>query len=105
MSPPATPGGRPQDVNIREVLNAICYVLSTGCRWQALPKDRPSKSTAHYHFMPWEWDGTLVRIHHALYVATREQTGRDASPSAAIARAKLSLRAVRPSGTTLRGII
>ena len=91
--------------DIREVLNAICYVLSTGCRWQALPKDRPSKSTAHYHFMPWEWDGTLVRIHHALYVATREQTGRDASPSAAIARAKLSLRAVRPSGTTLRGII
>ena len=105
MIPPAKHGGRPRDVNVREVLNAICYVLSTGCQWQALPKDLPPKSTAHYYFMLWEWDGTLVRIHHALYVATREQTGRDASPSAAIARAKLSLRAVRPSGTTLRGII
>ena len=81
---PAKHGGRPRDVNIREVLNAICYVLSTGCQWQALPKDLPPKSTAHYYFMLWERDGTLVRIHHALYVATREQAGREASPSAAI---------------------
>jgi len=38
-----------------------------------LPKDLPSKSTAHYYFMLWEWDGTLARIHHAVYVATSEQ--------------------------------
>ncbi len=71
-------------MNVREVLNAICYVLSTGCQWQALPKDLPPKSTAHYYFMLWDWDGTLVRIHHALYIATREQAGREASPSVAI---------------------
>src|SRR4051812_44624697 len=47
MIPPARHGGRPRDVNVREVLNAICYVLSTGCQWQALPKDLPPKSTAH----------------------------------------------------------
>src|SRR5271168_5610870 len=82
--PPAKRGGRRREVDVREVLNAICYVLSTGCQWQALPKDLPPKSTAHYYFMLWEWDGTLVRIHHALYVATREQAGREASPSAAI---------------------
>jgi transposase len=71
-------------VDVREVLNGIFYVLSTGCQWQALPKDLPPKSTAHYYFMLWEWDGTLERIHHALYVAVREQEGRNASPTTAI---------------------
>ena len=71
--PPARRGGRPRDVNLREVLNAIFYVLSTGCQWQALPKDLPPKSTVHHYFMLWDWNGTLERIHHALYVATRER--------------------------------
>src|ERR1700731_2120534 len=44
--PPAKRGGRRREVNVREVLNAIFYVLSTGCQWQALPKDLPPKSTA-----------------------------------------------------------
>jgi transposase len=82
--PPAKRGGRPRDVNVREVLNGIFYVLSTGCQWKALPKDLPPKSTVHYYFMLWDWDGTLERIHHTLYVAVREQAGREASPSAAI---------------------
>src|SRR4029077_868171 len=84
MIPPAKRGGRPRDVNLREVLNAILYVLATGCQWPALPKDLPPKRTAHHYFMLWDWDGTLERIHHALYVAVREQTGREASPSVAI---------------------
>jgi transposase len=82
--PPAKRGGRRREVNVREVLNAIFYVLSTGCQWQALPKDLPPKSTAHSYFMLWDWDGTLERIHHALYVETREREGREASPTAAI---------------------
>ena len=65
---------------MREVLNAIFYVLWTGCQWKALPKDLPPKSTVHFYFMLWDWDGTLERIHHALYVAVREQAGREASP-------------------------
>src|SRR5579863_3923486 len=80
MIPPAKRGGRRRAVNVREVLNAIFYVLSTGCQWQELPP----KSTAHSYFMLWDWDGTLERIHHALYVATREREGREASPTAAI---------------------
>jgi len=84
MIPPARSGGRPRDVDVREVLNGIFYVLSTGCQWQALPKDLPPKSTVHHYFMLWDWDGTLERIHHALYVAVREQAGREASPTAAI---------------------
>ena len=82
--PPAKRGGRRREVNVREVLNAIFYVLSTGCQWAALPKDLPPKSTAHHYFGLWQWDGTLERIHHALYVALREKEGREASPSAAI---------------------
>src|SRR5664280_3791358 len=84
MIPPARRGGRKRSIDIREVLNAIFYVLWTGCQWKALPKDLPPKSTAHYYFMLWDWDGTLERIHHALYVAAREQAGREASPTAAI---------------------
>jgi transposase len=84
LIPPAKRGGRRREVDVREVLNAIFYVLSTGCQWAALPKDLPPKSTAHMYFALWQWDGTLERIHHALYVAVRENEGREISPSAAI---------------------
>jgi transposase len=69
---------------VREILNGIFYVLWTGCQWQALPKDLPPKSTVWTYFDLWTWDGTLERIHHALYVAVREQAGREASPTTAI---------------------
>lgn len=84
LIPPAKHGGRHREVNVREVLNAIFYVLSTGCQWMALPKDLPPKSTAHNYFTLWDWDGTLERIHYALYVAVRDAEGREASPSAAV---------------------
>jgi transposase len=84
MIPPARHGGRRRSVNVREVLNAIFYVLWTGCQWKALPKDLPPKSTVHDYLILWSCDGTLERIHHALYVAVREQEGREASPTAAI---------------------
>src|SRR5262249_31160283 len=80
MIPPARHGGRKRSVNVREVLNGIVYVLRTGCQWKALPKDLPPKSTVHDYLELWNWDGTLERIHHALYVAGREQEGREASP-------------------------
>jgi transposase len=82
--PPAKRGGRKRTVDVREVLNAIFYVLATGCQWKALPKDLPPKSTAHSYFMLWDWSGTLERIHDALYVALRETDGKEASPTAAI---------------------
>ena len=84
LIPPARRGGRRRSVDVREVLNAIFYVLATGCQWKALPKDLPPKSTAHFYLMLWNWDGTLERIHEALYVAVREAAGRQASPTAAI---------------------
>ena len=84
MIPPAKRGGRRREVNVREVLNAIFYVLSTGCQWQALPKDLPPKSTVHDFLDLWSYDGTLDRIHHMLYVECREQGEKEASPTAAI---------------------
>ena len=84
MIPPGRHGGRRRSVNVREVLNGIFYVLWTGCQWKALPKDLPPKSTVHDYLELWNWDGTLERIHHALYVAQREEEGREASPTVAI---------------------
>jgi transposase len=82
LIPPAKRGGRKREVDVREVVNGILYVLGTGCQWRALPKDLPAKSTVHDYLMLWEWDGTLDRIHHALYVMTRDLEDREASPSA-----------------------
>ena len=76
-------------MDVREVLNAVLYVLSAGCQRSALPKDLPPKSTVWDYFSRWEWEGTIERLHHALYVAVREQAGREASPT------RLSLAARR----------
>src|SRR4051812_12711558 len=54
------------------------------CQWRALPKDLPPKSTVHDYLTLWAWDGTLRRLHHALFVQVREQAGKEASPTAAI---------------------
>ncbi len=84
LIPPAKRGGNKRTVNLREVVNGLMYILSTGCQWAAMPKDLAPRSTVHDYFARWDWDGTLRRIHHALYVQCREQAGRDASPTAAI---------------------
>ena len=84
MIPPAKRGGNKRTADMREVVNAVMYVLSTGCQWRALPKDLPPRSTVHGYFDLWTWDGTLDRIHHALYVQCREKAGRAVSPTAAI---------------------
>lgn len=80
--PPARHGERKRHVDVREVLNSIFYVLATGC--SALPKDLAPKSTAHDYFIILDRSGALRRIHEALYIAAREQAGKEASPTAAI---------------------
>jgi transposase len=71
-------------VDLREVLNAVFYILGTGCQWRALPKDLPPRSTVHDYFVRWQCDGTLGRLHHALYEQARELAGKEASPTTAI---------------------
>ena len=78
--PPAKRGGRKRTVDVRAVLDGIFYVLATGCQWRALPKDLPPKSTVHDYLTLWAWDGTLRRLHHALFVQARERAGRGGEP-------------------------
>jgi transposase len=82
--PRAKRGGNKRTVDVREVMNGLMYVLSTGCQWRAIPKDLPPRSTVNFYFCRWQHDGTLERLHHALYVLCRERAGREASPTAAI---------------------
>ena len=84
LIPPAKRGGRKREVNIREVVNGIMYVLSTGCQWRYIPKDLPPKSMLHDYLDLWNYDGTLETIHHELYVKCREKIGREASPTACV---------------------
>lgn len=82
--PRAKRGGNKRTVDVREVMNGLMYVLSTGCQWRAIPKDLPPRSTVNFYFCRWQHDGTLDRLQHALYVLCRERAEREASPTVAI---------------------
>jgi len=84
LIPAAKRGGNKRSVDIREIVNGLMYVLSTGCQWRAVPKDLPPRSTLNDYFRRWDDDRTLDRLHHALYVLCRELADREASPTAAI---------------------
>ena len=84
LIPPAKRGGRRREVDVREVLNGVMYVLSTGCGWRYIPKDLPPRSTVHDYFQRWDYDGTLQKIHYALYQKCRELVARQATPTACI---------------------
>src|SRR5467141_3991729 len=72
LIPPAKRGGNKRHVEVREVMNGIMYILSTGCQWRAIPKDLPPRSTLFDYLDLWSYDGTLDRIHHALYVVAAD---------------------------------
>jgi transposase len=76
--------GRPRETCLREVVNAIFYVLRAGCPWRLLPREFPPRSTVQRYFYAWRDDGTWQTINHLLVMATREAEGREASPSAGI---------------------
>ena len=84
LIPPAKRGGNRRHVVVGEVVNGLMYILSTGCQWRAIPKDLPPRSTLYDYFDLWSWDGTLDRIHDALYAKCRQAASREASPTAAI---------------------
>jgi len=84
LIPAAKHGGRPRRVNMREIINGLLYILSSGCQWRQIPKDLPPRGTLYEYLQRFDWDGTLLRMNHALYVRCREQAGCEASPTAAI---------------------
>lgn len=82
LLPPAKPGGRPRTVSLRAVINALLYVLHSGCAWRMLPHDFPPWGTVYTYFRNWRKDGTWERIHETLRPQVRQAEGRDPTPSA-----------------------
>ena len=110
LIPPAKRGGNKRTVDVRQVINGLMYLLSTGCQWDQIPKDLPPRSTVNDYFKRWEWDRTLDRIHHALYVQCRESADQEASPTVAIidsqsvkSAEKGGFQSTRPATTQARG--
>jgi putative transposase len=84
LLPCAKPGGRPRSADLREVIDAILYVLRNGVVWRALPHDFPPWPTAYWYFRGWRLDGTWEAIQAELRGQVRRAEGREATPSAAI---------------------
>jgi transposase len=85
LIPGATPGGRPRKTDMRAAMNAILYLLRTGCPWRYLPRDNfPPRSTVYNIFRKFQREGTWEAIWAELHMALRERMGREASPSAAV---------------------
>mgnify|MGYP001771089851 CR=1 FL=1 len=76
--------GRPAQVERRRIVNAIFYILRTGCQWRMLPREFPHWSTVHSCYWRWRRDGTLEKLHEALREEVRLKAGRMAQPSAVI---------------------
>jgi putative transposase len=75
--------GRPRQIDVREVVNALVYHAREGCTWRALPHDFPAWKTVYNYFQWWDWDGTWQKILDALRPLARVRAGRSPTPSAA----------------------
>lgn len=85
LIPDAKPGGRPRKTDMRAAMDAILYLLRTGCPWRYLPRDGfPPRSTVYNIFRKFQREGIWEAIWAQLYAALRERLGREASPTAAI---------------------
>ena len=82
--PAARPGGRPRTTNLRAVLNAIFYLMRTGCQWRLLPREFPPCGTVYHYFQAWQNSGLWVHLHRVLYEQARRHAGRAACPSVVI---------------------
>lgn len=82
LIPAPKSGGRPRSLDIREVLNAIFYLLSNGIKWRAMPHDLPNWQSVYTYFRDWEADNTWRKINETLRTEVRLAAGRNAKPSA-----------------------
>jgi putative transposase len=84
LIPAAKPGGRPRTTDMREVVNAVFYVLRGGCQWRLLPTEFPPYQTVYHYFRTWCCAGVWERMHDTLRGDVREAAGRSREPSAGI---------------------
>lgn len=84
LLPPAKHGGRPREVDLREIVNTLFYQARTGCQWDYLPHDLSPKGTAYDYFVRWQKDGTWQKVIDALRQRIRTEAGREETPSAAL---------------------
>jgi len=84
LLPTVRPGGRPRAHPLREVMDAMRYVLRGGIAWRTLPHDYPPWQTVYHYFRAWRLDGTWERLNDELRELVRERAGRNRQPSAAI---------------------
>jgi putative transposase len=82
--PAALPGGRPRTTNLRAVVNAIFYLLRTGCQWRLLPRGYPPCSTVYHYFSVWRTQGVLTRLQWILHRRVRLAAGRRECPTVVI---------------------
>jgi putative transposase len=82
MLPPAKSGGRPRSLDLRQVINAILYVVVGGIQWRLLPKEYPKWQSVYYYFRIWRDDGTWQRLHDTLRAEVRRKAGRHKHPTA-----------------------
>ncbi len=103
LIPAAKPGGRPRKTDMRAAMNAIFYLLRTGCPWRYLPRDGfPPRSTVYNIFRAFQRDGVWEAIWAELHTALRERLSRDASPSAAVLDSPSLKSAEKGAATTAR---
>lgn len=81
---PVPSTGRPMKWHLIDVINAILYLVRTGCQWRCIPSHFPPWQTVFYHFNHWKKDGTWKNIHDSLVQMTRVKSGRNPDPSASI---------------------
>lgn len=84
FKPPRRLLGRPRRTELRAVVDALFYMLTTSCQWRMLPRESPPLTTVQRFFYGWRGDGTWQRVPHALMMHTREADGREASPTAGV---------------------
>ena len=84
LIPPPKPGGRPREVDLREVVNGILYVVRTGCAWRQLPHDFPKWITVYYYYRRLQRDGTWRKLHDRLRAQVRRKAGKKPTPSVGI---------------------
>ncbi len=76
--------GRPPKTELRRVVNALLYMVRTGCQWRQLPREFPPYTTVQHYFYAWRDSGVLERINFELLLQAREAAGREPSPSAGV---------------------